>query len=157
MTYSPNEVAHEVLDVAPSIVRAIRSEMRQHRGADLSVPQFRTLAFLKRHPGASLSEAAEHLGLTLPTVSKMVDGLVARKLVTRETQDVDRRCIRLGVTARGEATWSAARASTQAKLATLLAGLSEDERATVVRAMDILRPHFAATPPPKKRAGEVAR
>ncbi len=157
MTHSPNEVAHEVLDVAPSIVRVIRTEMRRHRGADLSVPQFRTLAFLHHHPGASLSAAAEHLGLTLPTVSKMVDGLVARKLVTRATQDADRRCIRLAATPHGEATWMAARQSTQAKLAEQLAGLSEGERAAVVRAMGILRPIFAGSPEPKKRPEEAAR
>ena len=51
--------------------------------ADLSVPQFRTLLFLRRHPGASLSEVAEHIGLTLPSISKMIDRLEARDLLAR--------------------------------------------------------------------------
>ena len=142
MSITPDEVAREVLDVAPAIVRAIRTEMRQHRGADLSVPQFRTLAFLQRQPGASLSDVAEHLGLTLPTMSKMVDSLVARKFVTRETHSTDRRCIRLAVTARGQASWLAARQSTQAQLARQLADLSDAQRSTVAQAMEILRPVF---------------
>ena len=142
MSITPDEVAREVLDVAPAIVRAIRTEMRQHRGADLSVPQFRTLAFLQRQPGASLSDVAEHLGLTLPTMSKMVDSLVARKFVTRETHSTDRRCIRLAVTGRGQASWLAARQSTQAQLARQLADLSDAQRSTVAQAMEILRPVF---------------
>ena len=157
MPTTPDEVAREVLDVAPAIVRAIRSEMRQHRSADLSVPQFRTLAFLQRQPGASLSGVAEHLGLTLPTTSKMVDSLVARKFVTRETLSTDRRCIRLAVTARGQASWLAARQSAQSQLARQLAHLSDDERGTVVQAMKILRPIFAASPGVKKSAEAAAR
>jgi DNA-binding MarR family transcriptional regulator len=143
---TPDETARAVLEVAPAIVRAIRSEMRQHRAADLSVPQFRTMAYLNHHPGASLSDVAEHIGLTLPTMSKMVDGLVARKLAIRETHTGDRRRITLSLTPRGRATWEAAREATLAHLAEQLAALSADERAAIVQAMDLLRPIFVRGP-----------
>lgn len=136
-------VARELLDVTPAISRAIRAEMRRHRAAGLSVPQFRALGFLVRQPGASLSDVADMLGVALPTTSTLVDGLVVRKLATRETRPGDRRCVTLAVTAAGRAAWEAARQATQAELARHLAGLSEDERAAVSRAMAILRPVFA--------------
>jgi DNA-binding MarR family transcriptional regulator len=74
------QCAQDVLDVAPLIMRAIRADMRAHRHAGFSVPQFRMLAFLNRNEGASLSGLAEFIGLTLPSASTMVDTLVARKL-----------------------------------------------------------------------------
>jgi DNA-binding MarR family transcriptional regulator len=139
---SVDECAHEILEVAPLIMRAIRAEMRRRRGFDLSVPQFRTLAYLNYYQGASLSDAAEFIGLTLPSMSKLVDGLVARQLVTREISDSDRRRVTLALTLAGQATFEATRAATQAFLAQRLAELSTEERAVMTEAMRILRPLF---------------
>ena len=79
--------ARELMDTAPKIMQAIRVEMRRGRGSDISIPQFRSLAFIQRNPDSSLSNLAEHLGLTLPSVSKLVDGLVKQKLVIRQESD----------------------------------------------------------------------
>ena len=46
--------------------------------------QFRTLAFVDANQGASLSEVAGHIGLGLPSMSKLVDALVNRELLTRD-------------------------------------------------------------------------
>ena len=83
MPTPPDVCAQEILEVVPAVMLAIRAELRRHRTADLSVPQFRTLAFIDRQADASLSDVAEHIGLTLPSMSKIVDGLVTRKFVTR--------------------------------------------------------------------------
>ncbi|MBI5879850.1 MAG: MarR family transcriptional regulator [Chloroflexi bacterium] len=138
-----NEVARDLLDVTPAIIRTIRAEMRRHRAAGLSVPQFRALGFLARQPGASLSEVADFLGLALPTTSKLIDGLVCRALATRETLADDRRRVTLALTAGGRTAWESARQATQAELARHLASLSESDRAAIARALTLLRPLFA--------------
>ena len=143
MTTSAAVCAQEVLDVVPQVMRAIRAEMRRHRTADLSVPQFRTLNFIGRKPDASLSEAAEYIGLTLPSMSKIVEGLVARKLVTRQTDPTDRRRMTLALTKSGQTALEASRSATRACLAESLAALTDAERATVVKAMEALRPIFS--------------
>jgi DNA-binding MarR family transcriptional regulator len=142
MTTSPDACAQEILEVVPAVMRTIRSEMRRHRTADLSVPQFRTLAFINGKVDASLSDVAEHIGLTLPSMSKIVDGLVVRKFVTRQTHPVDRRRMTLALTARGLTALQASRDATRACLAEDLAGLTERQRDTVAQAMEILRPVF---------------
>ena len=142
MPISPEDCAHEVLDVVPLVMRTVRCEMRRSRAADLSVPQFRTLVFLSRQPGASLSEGAEHLGLTPPSMSALVEGLVERKLVLREIAAADRRRITLTLTARGQSALAAARQATQAQLAQKLTTLSAGDRAAVLQAMQALRPLF---------------
>ncbi|HTP06893.1 MAG TPA: MarR family winged helix-turn-helix transcriptional regulator [Anaerolineae bacterium] len=142
MTTSPEACAQEILDVVPVVMRTIRAELRRHRAADLSVPQFRTLAYIDRNADASLSDVAEHIGLTLPSMSKIVDGLVTRKLVTRQTAHDDRRRMTLALTARGLNALETSRAATRACLAEDLSVLTERERETIKQAMQILRPVF---------------
>jgi len=144
MTTSPDACAQEILEVVPVVMRTIRAELRRHRAADLSVPQFRTLAFIDRQADASLSDVAEHIGLTLPSMSKIVEGLVVRKLVTRQTHPTDRRRMTLALTARGLTALQSSRAATRACLAEDLAALSDRQRDTIVQAMGILRPVFAS-------------
>ena len=132
----------EVLETVPLVMRTVRAEMRRHRTADLSVPQFRTLNFLHRQAGASLSQVAEHIGLTLPSVSLLVDGLVERKLILRNTSAADRRRVTLTLTAHGQSVLDAAHGATQAALAEKLAALSTKDRIIVVQAMQALRPLF---------------
>jgi MarR family transcriptional regulator for hemolysin len=144
LSVSPDQCAHELLDLVPLIMRSIRTEIRKHRN-DLTIPQFRTLAYLNNYRGASLSEVAEHIGLTLPSMSKLIDGLVARQLVTREISPSDRRCVTLALTEPGQATLQATRAATQTYLARRLDLLSTQDRATVNQALQILRPLFSPT------------
>lgn len=146
MTHSPDDCAREILDVVPLVMRVLRSEMRSHRGPGLSVPHFRVLAFLDKNEGASLSEVADSVGLRLPSMSTLVDGLVDRGLVTRAPSASDRRRLALCLTPRGRSNLAAARRATQAKLSELLLDLSAKEQATVIDAMQILRPLFESRP-----------
>jgi DNA-binding MarR family transcriptional regulator len=139
---SLDKCARQVLETVPLVMRTVRAEMRRRRAADLSVPQFRTLNYLNHQAGASLSEVAEHIGLKLPSISVLVDGLVERQLVSRTPHATDRRRVTLTLTARGRSVLAAAHAATQAALAEKLTALSVQDRATVTQAMQALRPIF---------------
>jgi len=144
MSVSPAECAGHILETVPVVMRAIRNEMRRHRGPDLSVPQLRVLVYLNRHEGASLSDIAEHMGSTLPSMSKMVDILVARGLVNRSMDPQDRRRVILAPTALGRTTRQAAHKATESRLAERLAVLPAPERRTIVEAMQALTSIFAS-------------
>ena len=140
-----------MLETIPLVMQAIRGEMRRHRSQttetggtqpDLSVPQFRTLAFLYHYSGSSLSEAAGHVGLTLSSMSRMIDGLVGRSLITRATSPDDRRTVRLKLTPGGKLILRAAERAAQSRLADLLEPLPENKRIAVARAMRTLRRVF---------------
>ena len=139
---SVGECAREVLDVVPLAMRVIRVELRKHGAREVSVPQFRTLVFLNRHEGTSLSEVAEHIGLALPSMSVLVDGLVVKGLVIRETDPEDRRRMTLGLTERGRRAFRAAREATANYLEDKMRQLSATERRTVIDAMQVLRQVF---------------
>lgn len=137
----PDALALDLLSTVPQIMKVIRQEMRRARG-DLSVPQFRVLAYLRRSPGASLVEIAEYLGLTSPSISVLVDGLVSRGLVARSEVPGDRRRISLLLTGAGEQLNDAALASAQRSLVERMRGLSDSDLELMIRAMELLRPLF---------------
>lgn len=129
--------------------------MRSHRTTELTVTQFRVLAFLNRHAGASLSDVADHIGLTLPSMSKLIDQLVARKFVTREFNKVDRRRVTLELTPRGKTIWETARGATRDFLTERLAQCDAAQLETIYQAMEILRPLFIS-PREAQRAAQNA-
>lgn len=136
--------ARELMETAPQIMQSIRGEMRRGHGSDISIPQFRTLRFVQHNPDSSLSNLAEHLGLTLPSVSKLVDGLVKQKLINRQESTHDRRRLTLVLTQSGESIVNTARAGTQANIAKTLKRLSSAELETIHQAMQLLHPLFAS-------------
>lgn len=142
MSTNPEACAIEVLEIVPLVMRNIRREMRNNRGSDLSVPQFRTLAFLNHNEGASLSDVAEHIGLTLPSASKLVDGLVGRNIIIRKSSEDDRRRIVLSLSSMGKDTLHISFQATLSYLIQLLSVLSEADRQVIMQAMHIMRPLF---------------
>jgi MarR family transcriptional regulator for hemolysin len=135
--------AREVLDVVPSVMRTIRTEMRMHRDPDLSIPQFRSLLFVDRRSGTTLTGVAEHLGLTAPSTSKLIDGLLKRGMVTRRQAPADRRCVTLEITPDGARALAHVRREAQKSLSLLLGSLGDEELSTLIQAMSALRRVFA--------------
>ncbi len=142
MSQSVQNTAHQVLEAVPLVTRAIRAQLRRQRGADISVPQFRSMGYLDANNGASLSDLASHIGLTLPSMSKLIDGLVSRKLVNRVPDGRDRRKICLSLTPLGREQLRAAHRSTEKFLAERMSVLPEDELNSISQAMDLLKRLF---------------
>jgi DNA-binding MarR family transcriptional regulator len=138
MDTDPKSVSRALLDSVPSAMRAIRAEMRSRRGADLPLPHFRALLFLQRNAGAPLKAVADHLGLTCPTVSKMIQGLAERGLVERPDSKTDRRRVALRLTPKGNALVDRVRAETASALAEKIASLPAPERAHLAAALQTL-------------------
>jgi MarR family transcriptional regulator for hemolysin len=141
------EVAALLMEVVPRVMQRIRMEMRFHRTPGLSVPELRTLIYLCRNEGVSLSEVAEHIGLKLPSMSKTVDALVERKLVIRRALAHDRRYISLRLTAHGLAELRRTRRITEARLAEALAALLPEQQARVIEALKMLGQVFEPEAP----------
>ncbi len=137
-----DELTDEFLEVVPLMMRRVRAEFRSHRTPDLSVPQFRALVFTNRNPGTSLSPLADHLGLTLPSTSKMVDHLVLQGYLDRQSSRRDRRKLTLQITAQGKSILEASYKATQSHLQTLFENLSAQEQEGLLAYLRILRTLF---------------
>ncbi len=142
MTRIVQDTSQQVLDVVPLVMRTIRAKLRERRAADISVPQFRAMAYINRHEGASLSDLSTHIGLTLPSMSKLIDGLVSRKLISRTNDSQDRRRVCLALTPQGHEELKAAYSHTQEYLAEKMSRLAEEDIKAISRAMQVLKELF---------------
>lgn len=81
----------------------------------LSLPQYRVLSLLDEGSVAATA-LADHLAVSRPNVTAIVDGLVERGLVERRTDPVDRRRVRHALTAEGRRALAAADESVDGRL-----------------------------------------
>jgi DNA-binding MarR family transcriptional regulator len=113
--------------------------MRRQRLAGMSVPQLRALALLDREGQCTLSAVAEHVGTTLPSMSRMIQSLVCEQMVRRGDGVADRRTVCLEITDKGRRLVKAAREAAAEHLASQVALLSGDEVARLTEAMAALK------------------
>jgi DNA-binding MarR family transcriptional regulator len=136
--------AREILDTVPPVIWFIRREMRAFR-KELSLPQFRALALVHRTPAASLSAVADHLGSSLPSASRLIQGLVEKGLMKRTGCPKDRRQLALAITDVGEEALDLAWSGTQDRLTDELHKLSADQLQCVADAMHSLKELFGTS------------
>ena len=74
--------------------------LENHGMSELSLPQYRVLGLLSTGDERA-TQLAARLAVTKPTLTALIDGLVERGFVVRETTDGDRRAVRLSITDAG--------------------------------------------------------
>lgn len=105
---------------------------------DLSVAQMATLMLLDAEGSSTVGDLANDLGRSLSATSRLLDQLVRRDLVTRQEDPRDRRVKRVALAERGkDLIGRVQRRRAEAQLS-VMAALSEAERADVMRAMALL-------------------
>lgn len=142
---TPEQCAAEVMETIPLVMRFIRTEMRSQGAPSLSVPQFRTLMFLYRHPGSSLSSLAEHLGVTRPTASALTERLVQRGFVNRTEHPKERRQVVLKLTEAGFDHLQQMRETTRKEIAKMFVNLSEAQQLRILDGLAVLSDVFEET------------
>ena len=143
----PRDCASRMLATVPPLMQQIRAEMRAAAPAGMSIPQFRALIFARNQSGASVTELAAHLGVTVPTASVMVDRLVRQKLLRARVTPDNRRRRSLALTAAGMRAVQAALTITTDAFAQRLAALTDEELALVQHALQLLHHRLAPHTP----------
>lgn len=102
--------------------------------AELTLSQYRVLVFLANGESRP-SRIAPNVDVTRPTVTALVDGLVARGLVDRQPDETDRRRVRHRVTPAGKRALAEADRVVEAAMAALAAHLPDARAAGTVEAL----------------------
>ena len=105
---------------------------------ELSVAQMATLMLLDAEDGSTVGDLARDLGRSLSATSRLLDQLVRRDLVSRQEDPRDRRVKRVGLAERGQDLIRRVQRRRADAQITVMAALSETERADVMRAMELL-------------------
>ncbi len=123
---------------------------------DLSFTQIKALCALESESeGCSVKALADSLGVSVPAMSRAVDGLFERGLVGREDDPADRRMKRVRPTAEGQRVPRALNEARLSALAELIGSLGDDDAQALGAALAMIlarRPEIAAYRPSEKGA-----
>jgi long-chain acyl-CoA synthetase len=111
---------------------------------DLTLPQFRVLGILAEGSSAA-SGLADRLAVRRPSITAVIDGLVARGLVDRRQEDSDRRRVSLRLTEDGERILADADRAVDEYLASLAGYLPTKEESMALRSLELWGRAMAAS------------
>jgi long-chain acyl-CoA synthetase len=111
---------------------------------DLTLPQFRVLGILAEGSSAA-SGLADRLAVRRPSITALIDGLVARGLVDRRQEEDDRRKVALRLTKDGERILEEADRAVDEYIASLAGFLPTKEEAMALRSLELWGRAMAAS------------
>ena len=132
----------ELKDVAArlhsSAIRLLRTLRREDDGSGLSAPRLSALSVVVFAGPMSLAELAAAEQVKPPTMSRIVDALVERGLVTRIAKPGDRRSVEIEATTEGIHLLEAGRERRVDALVGRLRKLADSESRALARGVEIL-------------------
>jgi DNA-binding MarR family transcriptional regulator len=132
---APDVVADRLHSAAIHLLRALRPEDRALGVGPAKLSALSVLVFGGPRSIGALARAEQ---VRLPTMSRLVAALERDGLATRTPDPRDGRAFRVHPTARGRSVLQRGRARRVASLARRLEQLSEDDRALLSRAADLI-------------------
>ena len=132
----------ELRDVAARVhstaIRLLRTLRREDDGSGLSAPRLSALSVIVFGGPTSLAGLAAAEQVKPPTMSRIVDALVERGLVTRVAKPGDRRSVEIAATREGIQLLDAGRERRVGALVSRLRKLADSERRALARGVEIL-------------------
>jgi DNA-binding MarR family transcriptional regulator len=132
----------ELRDVAARVhstaIRLLRTLRREDDGSGLSAPRLSALSVVVFGGPMSLAGLASAEQVKPPTMSRIVDALVERGLVTRIAKPGDRRSVEIAATNEGIQLLDAGRERRVGALVSRLRKLADSERRALARGVEIL-------------------
>ena len=132
---TPEQVGERYLTVHHRISRAFNDEMN---GCGLSMARTKLLRRLHEQGPTRQHVLAADFGLSPHSITNLVDGLERLGMAERRPDPTDRRAKLVAITDAGEAGLDVANAMRERLLKQIFGGLSEADRATLLRLLDAL-------------------
>ncbi len=127
----------------PALTLAVAARVLERALDDMTLPQFRVLSLIASSPERA-GRIATLAGVTRPSLTGLLDGLVQHGWVRRVDVDGDRRGVSLEITEAGRLALVAAQDATAIRLETILDRLSAPDRSAVLEGLSALRRGFEA-------------
>ena len=128
MIYDENSIVSQILELSARIFEAVSPEISpEWLSSDLTLSQLRVLLILQTHGPSRMSVISNELKVTLPTVTGIVDNLVKKGLILRETDVQDRRLVICKLSIEGKQVVNALWRTGEYQFENLLEGLTREE------------------------------
>jgi DNA-binding MarR family transcriptional regulator len=132
---TPEQVGDRYIAFHHRMVRAVNDEMS---GCGLSMARTKVLMRLREQGPTRQSVLAADFGLSPHSITDVVDALEQQGLAERRPDPTDRRAKLVAITEAGEACLGVASASRERLLKQIFGVLSQEDRATLLRLLDLL-------------------
>lgn len=133
---SPEDLREEAFTLLGRVVtRSDPGRLEAWAGLGLTMTQLRVLFTVRTEGGISAGTLAENLGVTPPTLTRIMDRLVSNRLVRREPDENDRRLVRHHLTREGLRTVEEMERTGRARLNSILAQLTPEQVERLVLAL----------------------
>ena len=146
---TPEQVGERYLAVHHRIFRAVNEEMSE---CGLSMARTKVLMRIREQGPTQQSVLAANCALSPHSITDIVDALERQGLAARRPDAADRRAKLVAITDAGEACLGVASATRERLLKQIFGALSQEDRVTLVRLLDVLddatRPPATSPPEP---------
>ncbi|MCL6593191.1 MAG: MarR family transcriptional regulator [Alicyclobacillus sp.] len=109
----------------------------------ITPPQFDALLILDRHGDLTIGDVSSKLYLAYSTTTDLVDRLERAGFVARERDQLDRRVVRVRLLPKGSELIERVLDTRRAYLAGVLESLTNNQRAEILRVLDLLNERMA--------------
>ena len=138
---------HEIADILHSAaIHLLRRASERDRTAKISPARLSALSVVVFRGPLTLGELATAEGVRSATMSGIVNGLEAERLVRRRPHAADRRAVRIEATAAGRRLLDRARTQRIELVASRLSDLSTEQLRLLWQAAELLEARFALRP-----------
>jgi DNA-binding MarR family transcriptional regulator len=141
---SPDSVVDAVLSASRVLV-AVAARSLSDIAEEVTLTQYRTLVVLASRGPQNLVGLAEAVAVTPATATRMCDRLVKKKLIVRQSEQDDRRQVRLALTKKGLKLVGTVTDRRRREIEAILSTIAPEEQTVLVQALS----QFAAS------AGEI--
>ena len=131
---SPDSVVDAVLSASRVLV-AVAARSLSDISEEVTLTQYRTLVVLASRGPQNLVGLAEVVGVTPATATRMCDRLVKKKLIVRQSEQDDRRQVRLALTKKGLKLVGTVTDRRRREIEAILSAIDPAEQTVLVRAL----------------------
>ena len=128
-------------DAFPPFWHHIRAYIRETatENFDITVEQYHILRHIHHHEKGSVSDLADAKHISRPAISRTVDVLVNKGLITRTSNPEDRRYVQLTLTGAGQELLRAVFESTQTWMMSQFAALDKADLIIIMQALHVMK------------------
>lgn len=137
---------NRIVSLIFTVRRAVLEQQRQGSATDpSSIIRAETLRHIAERPHIPMGEIAEHLCITPPSATALINSLVRSGHLTRVRDRNDRRLVRLAITPRGREAIRRTFNRVAAQMRGAFARLTERERRDLIRILEKLSKPYIST------------
>lgn len=134
-----NNITHELRELVRIFVRSLGVLQKQEAACcGVSIAQCHAIVEIGRTGEVSLNELAEMLNLDNSTTSRTVNNLVDMGLAERQSDESDRRYIKIRLTEQGKMAFLGIEESMELYFASVLKEIPEEKHQQVLESMQLL-------------------